>query len=328
MHTQTQRDIITTIFSIFKNGLPLRTGHTTCAQQRAHAGHARGANRRPRLLGRDTSERTSEAVSETGDRRHRSALRKTSRFATNKVQPAPGFRRFAGPLRRPEKKRTRLFFQIGATCGKDGARGKDDAKRGVENRRACAYELRLQSLSADAKRSESSSSAPTRRARPRHDSGERSSSHGGIEAASRIASFTRSANAGRSSGSGSSTPIMRGSSMKATGARALETPTTGARPQIAHRHPAPMPAPRRPRGAALRKTTGGRTRRPRGTPSQDRLGTNAPPAQPPPRAAPPARRADRAPSPPHGRRRTRNAPRRPRPKSSTASSRLPTPLLS
>ncbi len=27
--------------------------------------------------------------------------------------------------------------------------------------------------------------------------------------------------------------------MKATGARALETPTTGARPQIAHRHPAP-----------------------------------------------------------------------------------------
>ena len=98
MHTQTQRDIITTIFSIFKNGLPLRTGHTTCAQQRAHAGHARGANRRPRLLGRDTSERTSEAVSETGDRRHRSGLAENKPICDEQGAASPRFSTLRGAV--------------------------------------------------------------------------------------------------------------------------------------------------------------------------------------------------------------------------------------
>lgn len=72
------------------------------------------------------------------------ALRKTSRFATSKVQPAPGFRRFAEPLRRPEKKRTRLFFQIGATCGKDGAR----AAKTTQARRRESTRLRLRAATA------------------------------------------------------------------------------------------------------------------------------------------------------------------------------------
>ena len=71
--------------------------------------------------------------------------------------------------------------------------------------RSSAYELPPRPSSADSGHRAPSSSSPTRRARPRHDNAERSSVHGDRDAASRIPAFTRSANAGRSAGSGSST---------------------------------------------------------------------------------------------------------------------------